>query len=79
MMDPLQIKTDEALELPNTINSSNDLDLNLSNSCSSPQLLVGSFTLKEEGMLSKEKVQKPLFDYFTHLSFLYKLKCKHRF
>ncbi|XP_065556494.1 zinc finger protein 791-like isoform X2 [Artemia franciscana] len=50
MMDPLQIKTDEALELPNTINSSNDLDLNLSNSCSSPQLLVGSFTLKEEEM-----------------------------
>ena len=47
MMDPLQTETDEPLEIPNFVHAD--------------QALVRSFTLKEEGMLSKRKSAKASF------------------
>ena len=64
MMDPLQIETDEPLEVPNTVHSSYDLDAPKSISCSTSRLLVGSFTVKEEGMLSKRNSAKTSFCLF---------------
>jgi hypothetical protein len=60
-MDSLQIETCEPLEVPNILHSSYGLDAPLSNSCSTSQVLVSSFTLKEEGMLSKRKAAKAFF------------------
>ncbi|KAK2712582.1 hypothetical protein QYM36_011312, partial [Artemia franciscana] len=48
IMDPLQIETKEPLEVASFVHSSNDLDAPKGNSCSTSQILVGSFTLKEE-------------------------------
>ena len=52
-MDPLQSESDEPLEVPNFVHSSNDLDAPKGNFRSTSQVLVGSFALKEEGILSK--------------------------
>jgi hypothetical protein len=64
IMDPLKNETDEPLEDPNFFHSSNDLDAPKSSSHSLSQRLVGSFTLKEEGMLSKRKSAKASFCLF---------------
>ncbi|XP_065556507.1 uncharacterized protein LOC136024896 isoform X1 [Artemia franciscana] len=47
-MDSLKTETDEPLEDGNFAYSSNDLDAPKGNSCSMSQILVSSFTLKEE-------------------------------
>ncbi|XP_065556496.1 zinc finger protein Xfin-like isoform X2 [Artemia franciscana] len=48
IMDPLQSESDEPLEVPNFVHSSNDLDAPKGNFRSTSQVLVGSFALKEE-------------------------------
>jgi hypothetical protein len=70
-VDPLQMKNDEPMKVSNFSHSPYDLDTPKSSSCNSSQALVGSFTLKEEGMLSIlmfdeyqiERIQKP-FHFF---------------
>ncbi|KAK2708331.1 zinc finger protein 845-like [Artemia franciscana] len=56
-MDPLEIDTDEPLEVPNIVHSSYDLDSPKSNSCSTSQVLGGSLTLKEEEMMDPLEVE----------------------
>ena len=65
-MDPLQIKNDEPMKVSNLSHSSIGFDTLNSSSCNTSQALVGSFTLKEEGMLSNRKNTKavPIFNFF---------------
>ena len=78
-MDHLQIETNEPMEIPNFVLSSYDLDTPDINSCSTSQFLVGSFTLKEEGMLSKRKCAKASFCLYYTWVISYKMKYKLAF
>jgi len=55
IVDSLQIKNEDPMKVSNFSRSSYGFDTPKSSPCNPSQALAGSFTLKEEGMLSNRK------------------------